>query len=99
MLTRRQPGSGGLHEKRVCGLSSPSTPKRCEGLTEERRWMPRGGWMWASLKPCPDRADQESSLLKKRTGVRNLPGMFLEVLPQGLVQHVDLLVQILVMGP
>ena len=55
--------------------------------------------MWASLKPCPDRADQESSLLqKKRTGVRNLSGMFLEVLPQGLVQHVDLLVQILVMG-
>lgn len=58
----------------------------------------RGGQRWAPTKPCPDRADQESSLLKKRTGVRNLPGMFLEVLPQGLVQHVDLLVQILVMG-
>ena len=54
--------------------------------------------MWASLKPCPDRADQESSLLKKRSRVWNLPGMFLEVLPQGLVQHVNLLVQILVMG-
>lgn len=53
------------------------------------------------MKPCPDRAEQESSLLKKkkkRTGVRNLSGMFLEVLPQGLVQHVDLLVQVLVMG-
>lgn len=61
--------------------------------------MPRDGWKWAFQKPGPDRVDQESSLLqKKRTGVRNLPGMFLEVLPQGLVQHVDLLVQILVMG-
>lgn len=52
------------------------------------------------MKPCPDRAEQESSRLKKkkRTGVRNLSGMFLEVLPQGLVQHVDLLVQVLVMG-
>lgn len=55
--------------------------------------------MWASMKPCPDRAEQESSLLKKKhTGVRNLSGMFLEVLPQGLVQHVDLLVQVFVMG-
>ncbi len=57
----------------------------------ERRWV-------HSWKPCPDRADQESSLLRKRTGVWNLPGMFLEVLPQCLVQHVNLLVQILVMG-
>ena len=54
--------------------------------------------MWASLKLRPNRANQESSLLKKRSRVRNLPGMFLEVLPQGLVQHVNLLVQILVMG-
>ena len=60
--------------------------------------MPRDGWKWAFQKPGPDRVDQESSLLKKRTGVRNLPGMFLEVLPQGLVQHVDLLVQVLVVG-
>ncbi len=61
--------------------------------------MSRDGWRWAFQKPGPDRVDQESSLLqKKRTGVRNLSGMFLEVLPQGLVQHVDLLVQVLVMG-
>ena len=61
--------------------------------------MPRAGWRGAFQKPGPDRVDQESSLLKKkRTGVRNLSGMFLEVLPQGLVQHVDLLVQVLVMG-
>ena len=61
--------------------------------------MSRDGWRWAFRKPGPGRVDQESSLLqKKRTGVRNLSGMFLEVLPQGLVQHVNLLVQILVMG-
>ncbi len=33
-------------------------------------------------------------LTRRQTG----SGMFLEVLPQGLVQHVDLLVQVLVMG-